>query len=420
MTSGNDHRMPLFLIGLSIVFGWASTTAAPTFDSGSNGSDGSLTISVATHGANYVFNPLDFDPPLDTDGDGVYHFTTIDIEQGISVRLSAGLLGVAPVVWLASGTVQIKGTLDLAGDEGHYWNETVLPANAGAGGYEGGQSATAVQAAQLGSGPGAGQAANAGAGHLALGGAGNGGIGGSTYGNAFLLPLVGGSGGGGGIFAGGQHGAGGGAGGGALLIASSVAIAINGTIKADGGFGGCHNSVHAGHGGGGSGGAIRLIAPTITGSGALTAKGTLGCNTFNGNRTGSPGRIRVEAFLQTLTGTIDPAPSVAAPGSVFLPSSAPSVRVVSVAGVPVPPYSTGSFATPDVTISSASTVTLAIEAQNISVSTIVHIKMFPDTGGPVMADSSPLVGSFDSSTATVNMTIPHGFSRFFIEATWSP
>src|SRR5207248_2812146 len=106
---------------------------------------------------------------------------------------------------------------------------------------------------------------------------------GLSYGNAFLLPLIGGS-GGGGVISGINSiysGFGGGAGGGAIMIASSVLIRVNGFITANGGTPG------------GSGGAIRLVAPTITGFGTLQA---------SGGQSGASGRIRIEALQKMLAG----------------------------------------------------------------------------------------------------------------------
>src|SRR5262249_12825283 len=145
--------------------------------------------------------PTAFNPPLDQDGDNVYHFTTITIPPGVTVRLSADVLGATPVVWLASGAVQIAGTLDLRGQSGHQGNTPAIPAVAGAGGYGGGTGRRSNAAAQSGNGPGGGQAmvgsVGGGAGY-AVQGSGGVGIGGAAYGNDFLLPLMGGSGGAGG------------------------------------------------------------------------------------------------------------------------------------------------------------------------------------------------------------------------------
>jgi hypothetical protein len=110
---------------------------------------------------------------------------------------------------------------------------------------------------------------------------------GLSYGNAFLLPLIGGSGGGGHGGPGSQFSsADGGAGGGAIMIASSVSVRVNGTIRVNGGNPG------------GSGGAIRLVASTITGGRSLQALGNGG--NFIDN---TQGRSRLEAFQNTFTGS---------------------------------------------------------------------------------------------------------------------
>jgi len=114
------HPRPLAMLVLALlaVF-FVIPAGAQTFNSGSNGSDGALDLSAVPAGATVDFDPGSFNPPLDPDRDNVYHFTTIQIPAGVTVRLSADRLGGAPVVWLASGAVQIAGTLDLAGRNGN-------------------------------------------------------------------------------------------------------------------------------------------------------------------------------------------------------------------------------------------------------------------------------------------------------------
>ncbi len=121
----------------------AAPARAQTFESGSTGAEGALTFAA---GAGTIdFDPDGFTPPLDPDRDGVYHFTTITIPAGTTVRLSARTLGEGrPIVWLASGAVVIAGTLDLNGATGHDWNQTFAPAFPGAGGYTGGVGSALV------------------------------------------------------------------------------------------------------------------------------------------------------------------------------------------------------------------------------------------------------------------------------------
>src|SRR3990167_1328763 len=105
----------------------AGVPGSAQFSSGSTGADGALNLTTATPGVVggvLIFNPADstmFDNPtrvLDADGDHVYHFTTINIGAGLTVRLSNQFLN-GPVYWLATGAVTINGILDLNGETGH-------------------------------------------------------------------------------------------------------------------------------------------------------------------------------------------------------------------------------------------------------------------------------------------------------------
>jgi hypothetical protein len=142
--------------------------------------------------------PIEFDPVargLDLDGDNIYHFTTITIGAGITVRLTVRKVN-APVFWLASGAVQMNGAIDLNGDNGQdavSSPNTRLPTFPGVGGYGGGIGGNVNSPAQPGGGPGGGASG--------VSDFGGNGTGGSFTGNVFLVPLIGGSGGGGG-----QHG----------------------------------------------------------------------------------------------------------------------------------------------------------------------------------------------------------------------
>lgn len=381
---------------------------AQIFNSGSNGSDGALNLTTP--------GIIDFDPValgLDQDGDGVYHFTTITIAAGVTVRLSARFLP-GPVFWLASGPVQIDGFIDLNGQPGQDSGAiSRAPSVPGAGGFVGGAGGTSTSPAQSGSGPGGGlvispflDVGGGGAGHAEIGRDGENApnSGGPAYGNIFLVPLVGGSGGGGGIFRG-VNGSGGGAGGGAILIASSTSITLNGAIHAQGGSGGV-GALFAATGGGGSGGSIRLVAPTISKSGNLRAEGGLGGSATGfdtpGGGAGSPGRIRLEAFEQGLP-TASPTPHLATPVAVFLPTTFSSLRVVSVAGVPVV-NPMGSFTMPDVTINSASPVAVVIEARDIPLSAVVTLHLIFENAADLVVGVPPLTGTEALSQTTITTT----------------
>ncbi|WP_089938178.1 hypothetical protein [Candidatus Entotheonella palauensis] len=174
----------------------------------------------------------------------------------------------------------------------------------------------------------------------------------------------------------------GGRAGGALLIARSVSITLDGSIETNGGAGG--DTGDGGRaGGGGSGGAIRLMAPVIN-------------------------------------GTSDPPASLATPGFVFLPPDKLSLRVVSVAGLPVPEATKGNFIVPDITLERATTVPVELEARNIPLGTEVRLTIIPETGSPTTVMSTPLAGTPERSTATATVPFSHGFSRIRVEASRTP
>jgi hypothetical protein len=225
---------------------------------------------------------------------------------------------------------------------------------------------------------------------------------GTFTGNQFLVPLVGGPGGNG------SGGSAGGAGGGAILIASSVSISGTGSIKANGGG-------EAG-GGTGAGGAIRLVAPSITLSGNLNASegSTPSCNYPE-----SLGVVRIEAFQ---IGPINVSGKLytATPFGLFLsPSGIPSLRVVSVGGNPVNTTPTGAFIVPDVTVNSNGPLAVAIQATNVPIGTIVTLVIFSENGPDQSIQSTPLSGTLASSTATAIVTLPPGFSKGFVKASFT-
>jgi hypothetical protein len=76
--------------------------------------------------------------------------------------------------------------------------------------------------------------------------------------------------------------------------------------------------------------------------------------------------------------------------------------------------------TPDVTIDTPAAITLDIEAHNIPVGTMVQLTISSENGPLQTVTSSPLAGTLALSTATATATLPPGFSRFFVQATWTP
>ena len=384
----------LLNVAIALPLVWAITLTAPalaqTFSSGSSGADGAFTPTTNT--------------TLTLPANGVFNFTTISIPSGVIVRFTRNAAN-TPVTLLATASVTIAGTLEVsATNGGNVVDGTFLGSNAGAGGpggFDGGSGANGVAAAVGGTGLGPGGGGpGAGAGYAAAGGVVSPtGMPGAPYGNAELLPLIGGAGGGGGDAALGTTSAGGGGGGGAILIASS------GTINARGGSGGGGNNP----GGGGSGGAIRLVATTINGAnGTLDVRGGSGNSGIGiGSGGGSVGRLRVEAYTNSAVLNVNAiAPSVALPSAVAL-ANGPTLTITAIGGVVTPAAPTASFSMPDITLPAAiaNPVTLTLTGTNIPPGTTVIVVVNGQTGGSI-AVSTTLSGTMASTRATAAVTIP--------------
>lgn len=395
-----------------------STSAqAQTAISGSDGSDGALNIPANSQ--TIVFDPTDvarWGRVLDSDGDGVYNFTTITIGAASTLRLRADRVS-RPVFWLASGDVVVSGTIDVGGDGSVYTPDLSLRrqvAIPGPGGFAGGAGALvgATLAPTPGDGPGGGS------GGFPCNGSQFCGNGGTFSGNRYLIPLIGGSGGAGARDS--NYYIGGGAGSGGIVIASSTSISLTGTIRAAGG----NAAGSFGYGGGGSGRAIRLVTPTIAGNGHLNVAGGTGAG---GSGNGGPGVVRLEAFTVSSGLIFDAGGAFVTRGfpvdqSSLRPTS--SVRVTAVAGVATLPNPSGSFVVPDVTISNGSAVPVEIEATGVPPGTVVTLQVYPQTPDDVTVVNLPpvqttLAGTLQRSTATVSFTFPYGFSRGTLRATWT-
>jgi hypothetical protein len=395
--------------------------AAQVFTSGSTGADGAFTPTTST--------------TLTLPPNGIFNFTTITIPAGVTIRFARNT-GNTPVILLATGLVTIAGTLDVSGANGGFGviNGVALGPNGGAagpGGFDGGAGGNGVVATGGGAGlgPGGGAGAPLPASSLGVNGVGGGGgflvagaasnnsppnPGGAGYGTSPLVPLVGGSGGGGGSAPAGHTGGGGGGGGGAILVASSTGITFSaGTILAKGGLGVATSPVvqvpGPGSGGGGSGGAVRLVAPSITGTGTINASGGLS-TAGPGISAGSAGRVRLEAFTNTAAITYAATPLTAISTSTPLPAllaTAPSLRITAIDGVTVPASPSGAFATPDaiLPVGTVNPVEITVSGSNIPPGTAVTISVSGQVG-VATSTTATLTGTLASSSASASVTVP--------------
>lgn len=375
-------------------------------------SSAALTVPGAD-GSDGVFNPTanvtidlseaavgSWDSPSPTAGKGIYDgakwavvfkYSEVSIPSGVTVTFKNRSPN-APVVWLVSGNVTINGTVSLNGSSGSQPGALNAP---GPGGFHGGYGKYLIQPAISGFGPGG--AITPGPWNVPHGGSyGTDGSSetGLTYGNAAILPLIGGSGGSGRSDAADA----GGGGGGAILIACANTITIGGTLRA--------NGYRPGYGGGGSGGAVRLVCDTYTIGGSVEA---------SSESIGGEGRIRIEAAHGSSSGAIQPAASYGAPSTpaqIWPAEHAPSVRVAQIAGLSVPsdPKAGFEFPNQDVALTAEQPVTIRVEAANVPLDWIVRVRL-----GPLSGTASWITAGFVSGDATASVweaqaQLPKGFT----------
>lgn len=207
------------------------------------------------------------------------------------------------------------------------------------------------------------------------------------------------------------------------MIASSVSISGTGSVRATGGAQVCAQNNNCS--GRGAGGAVRLVAPAVTITGSLNANagalptGNDDCGSTPVASLTPSGTVRVEAFqigALNVSGTL----YTATPFGLFVSSTGiATLRVVSVGGSLVATSPTGTFTIPDVTVNSNAALAVAIEAANVPTGTIVTLTIFSENGPDQTIQSTPLIGNLAASTATANVTLPSGFSKGFVKATFT-
>ena len=372
------------LAGLSIQAG-----AQPSFNSGSDGSDGPLVVTGTT--------------TLDLPADGIFNFTIVSIKPGALLRFKRNVLN-TPVYVLATGDIRVDGTIDVSGGSGPA--NVLAPGEGGPGGFDGGTPGIFDAAPSAGKGPGGGLGGDANPGNYngSAGGAAYGGRpdhltdnDGMTYGSPLLVPLVGGSGGGG---TAGQPGRGGAGGGGAILLSSNTRVAVSGAISARGG----HNDGQPNSAGQGSGGAIRIVAPIVSGTGTVDVRGgyTAQSTTYGGR-----GRIRLDAIYRSeLSLNNQPAASVSL--GTFMasfPDPLPRLDIVKVAGRDIA-EGTSEAVSIFMPLGSSATQTIRLQARDFLGKVPVHIRLTPEVGDPTGYDAEIDMGQGNPAHVDVQVQIP--------------
>ncbi len=427
----------LYIYSTSLILLILTFTNSLAFESGSNGSDGVLNVTV--------------DTVLQLPASGVFNFTDVTVAEGATLRFRKNSSN-TPVYLLASGNITIEGTIQVNGETSVNTDDDDRvgdgqPGSGGAGGFDGGRGGyigiDADNDGAPGQGPGGGNpgtlakscafefsgTGGGGGGYFAAGLKGDsGGAGGQAYGVSYLIPLIGGSGGGGASGPGNSgrsntFGSGGGGGGGAMLIASSGLISITGTITANGGGSGSvvkpsgGSCATGGSGGGGSGGAIRIIASKLTGTGTLRAIGGVAARDARekGGR-GSHGRIRLEADEFQWWVATTPSFSSSAPNPVFV-ADLPGIVISSVGGINAPGSPTGfnDIILPDNT---PNPVTVEFTTTDIPTGGVIELTATPVTGSSVTVNSSAIGGSEASGSASALIDLPNGPSTLIATTTF--
>ena len=325
----------------------------------------------------------------------VFKYSSVNIPSGVAVTFKNHPSG-APVVWLVQGNAAIAGTVNLDGKSTYSVGGRMR--EPGSGGFRGGSKSDTSQPAQQGGaglGPGGGMASGACGSYGSSGGAGSG----PTYGNAGVVPLLGGSGGAAYLN---TNAAAGGGGGGGFLLAAGDTIALGGTVRACG---------FAGVVGAGSGGGIRLIADNLLGGGTLLATG------------GASGRIRVEVNQGDWAFISSPVFAYGPPGAVpqiWPPADGPRVRIVSLGGLAVPgdPRAGVTFPTTDVYLGgSGGAYSLVIQADNVPLTWHVKARATPINGSPAtLVDASYVSGDATLSTWQADLTLGQYYTAIQVRA----
>lgn len=358
-------RQVALLCGIFLLM--SSAARGQNFSSGSTGADGALDLSSMSCNTCTIQLP----------DSGVLNYTTVNIPSGKFLFFNKNLRN-TPVVILVQGAVTIGGVINV-----HAGNSSGLGVSGGPGGFDGGSSGGP------GFGPGGGTAASPE---------------GRWVGPLSLVPIIGGSGGH-------RSNSSGGGGGGAIVIASSTSITLTGRIDASGAC-----VVNTCPTGTGAGGAIRLVANSITATGVLRANGGVSSGT-------NVGLIRIETPSGSFSGTATPAPILSTTiNPVIVPNSdTPSLTITSIGGFAVPANPAARSDAVDLMLPSqlADPISVVVRGHNIPLGTAVSLAV---GGSAATAATATLSGTFDSSTATLNVSGLNrtSVSTLFVYASFSP
>lgn len=355
----------------------------------------SLSLHAAGLGGTGILGPKHIvaDTILDAPADGVFNFANLIVDAGKTLTFKPNTLN-TPIYILSQGDVLINGTVGV-------WGSPAVagaPGVGGPGGFGGGYGGYGNgdhNKGGDGTGPGRGinGAYNAGYPHGAAF-ASPAGPNTKTYGNALIVPLIGGSGGAG---VDGNPGTGGGGGGGAILLGSDTKITLNGRINAVGGSGA----------GGGSGGSVRLVAPVVDGTGTFDVGGGYG-----NYATGSQGRVRIDCEDRfSFRGLTMQGKASQGSQMYIFPATIAKLNIIEAAGtvIPVP-----APAAVEVTLPAGSSPNrqVKIAATGFAANAPITVVVTPETGPSVSYNGDITIAGDGTGQITVDVVLaPGGVSR---------
>jgi hypothetical protein len=312
----------------------------------------------------------------------VFKYSSVNIASGAVVTFINHPTH-APVVWLVSGNVTNNGELNLDGQTGTSGSSVAGPMEPGPGGFRGG-AYSSVFGYGSGFGPGGGGVQGVGV-YIDY-----------PYGTTNITPLIGGSGSSADIYDSAGSG-----GGGAILIASGGQITVNGYCHANGGG---NPTLVAG----GSGGALRLVANQILGSGLLAALGG------NSGWPAGNGRIRLEANSVANGITVNPSTVGVAPANppvIFPTTNAPTVTVLSVAGLAAPAdpkaIMSPNTGADDLAIAATSAVTIQLQTMNFPTNGTVNVYIKPLYSAQSILPAAFVSGNTNQAIWQVSTVLPY-------------
>lgn len=351
--------------------------ATAQFQSGSTGADGALNVTA--------------DRTIALPPDGVLNYTTITVAANRTLRFTRNSLN-TPVYLLATGAVQIDGTIDVSGKP----STGPVGGAGGPGGFDGGFGGYNLDnRAGDGLGPGGGKGNNA-SGKFQ-----------SVYGNSLLVPLVGGSGSAG---RDGNPGSGGCGGGGAILIASTLSVTINGAINAVGGAYSMpqDNQYYPA----GSGGAVRIVAPIVKGTGHLNTKGGRIRRPTTFPETDSfaeSGRIRIDCTDSLSFRSLTSEGRLSRGSRMFVTpaNGLPRLDIVRAAGQEIP-LGAQTAVSLELPVGSPATQVVRVQGRNFTQATGIRVVVTPENGPSRSFDSTLPGDAGPEPFVDVNVTLSAG------------